>query len=295
MISELSEMTEQFGFSRLQEIQQFFLDHMVNDSLGVISNAHVVHADKSLAKARDPKCLELAKLLSIAVDFPKTGVPAVMPTNLRPEEYPDFMEKHEKGYVSHGVLGKLYRAVRSASSEQPSLLLTKERIIRAFDKRLVAQGYEEYLEEAALLKSEYDSKLVALMNQYGIESEAEVVSGNIASLSRQYKRRQGDVKQRIMFAVQALHKQAKGWFHHGYHYYENDDGDQEIANTHQAAVTYTSEYEMNAKASAWYYVTYHADYLDYGPPYFLSFPWLMHDKLIALKALARETDPCNQM
>ncbi|TVU15539.1 hypothetical protein EJB05_39064, partial [Eragrostis curvula] len=46
-------------------------------------------------------CIELAKLFSVAVDFPKTGVPAVIPHELHVKEYPDFMEKLDKPtYVS---------------------------------------------------------------------------------------------------------------------------------------------------------------------------------------------------
>ena len=55
---------------------------MVNDSLGIIANAHTAFADKELFKARSSPCLELAKLFSVAVDFPKTGVPAIIPSHL---------------------------------------------------------------------------------------------------------------------------------------------------------------------------------------------------------------------
>eukprot|EP00246_Nothoceros_aenigmaticus_P010988 TRINITY_DN2815_c0_g2_i1.p1 TRINITY_DN2815_c0_g2~~TRINITY_DN2815_c0_g2_i1.p1 ORF type:complete len:270 (+),score=30.09 TRINITY_DN2815_c0_g2_i1:188-997(+) len=257
---------------------------MVNDSLGVISNAHVVHADMSPLKARDPKCLQLAELLAIAVDFPKTGAPAVMPMRLRPQEYPDFMEKSEKtSYVSSSVLGKLYRAVRGASSQIRPERVTRADIIRAFDRELMSAGYEDYLDDAAFLKSEYDHRLTALMNQYGIRSEAEVVSGSIISLSKHYRRRQGDVKQRIMFAVQALRRQARNWFHKGY-YREYDEDP-------QAAGLHNTRYAALAQASAWYYVTYHPDYVAEEPPHFLSFPWLLYDKLIAIKDLANENNP----
>jgi RNA-dependent RNA polymerase len=37
--------------------------------------------------------MDLARLHSVAVDFPKTGAPAIMTKDLRPAMYPDFMEK----------------------------------------------------------------------------------------------------------------------------------------------------------------------------------------------------------
>ncbi|GKF11287.1 RNA-dependent RNA polymerase 6, partial [Tanacetum coccineum] len=54
-------------------IIDFFTKNMVNDSLGIICNAHVVHADMSDCGALDEKCIKLAELASIVVDFPKTN------------------------------------------------------------------------------------------------------------------------------------------------------------------------------------------------------------------------------
>lgn len=65
----------------MQEVEEYFTDYIVNDSLGIIANAHTAFADKDPSKAMSPSCVELAKLFSIAVDFPKTGVPAVIPNH----------------------------------------------------------------------------------------------------------------------------------------------------------------------------------------------------------------------
>jgi len=46
----------------------------------------------------DQKCQELAKLHSKAVDFNKTGVPAIMPNGMKEYGSPDFMQKG--GYES---------------------------------------------------------------------------------------------------------------------------------------------------------------------------------------------------
>ncbi|KAF5183893.1 RNA-dependent RNA polymerase, partial [Thalictrum thalictroides] len=83
----------------LEEIQKFFVDYMINDNLGMIATAHLIHADREPEKARSPKCLQLATLHSMAVDYAKNGAPAEMPTVLRPYEYPDFMEKEDQGFV----------------------------------------------------------------------------------------------------------------------------------------------------------------------------------------------------
>ncbi|KAI6677198.1 hypothetical protein NL676_037994 [Syzygium grande] len=97
----------------IEEVQEYFVNYILNDSLGIIANAHTVFADSKPEKAMSPECVELAKLFSIAVDFPKTGVPAVIPPNLYAKEYPDFMEKLDKSsYPSNNVIGKLFQKVK---------------------------------------------------------------------------------------------------------------------------------------------------------------------------------------
>lgn len=82
-----------------------FLNSIRTDPIGKISNAHVVHADLSPEGAWDDSCLRLAELAAIAVDFPKTGVPAIMPPDLKPNKYPSYMEK-ENGEVGLLVVQK---------------------------------------------------------------------------------------------------------------------------------------------------------------------------------------------
>ncbi|KAF9615730.1 hypothetical protein IFM89_026145 [Coptis chinensis] len=78
-----------------QDIIEFFSRNMVNENLGVICNAHVVHADQSEYGAMDEKCIQLAELAATAVDSPKTGKFVIMPHLLKPKMYPDFMGKED--------------------------------------------------------------------------------------------------------------------------------------------------------------------------------------------------------
>lgn len=50
------------------------------------------HADRLEGGAQNPLCKELARLYSIAVDYPKTGEPANLRKENWPEMYPDFMQ-----------------------------------------------------------------------------------------------------------------------------------------------------------------------------------------------------------
>ncbi|CAI5957445.1 unnamed protein product [Closterium sp. NIES-64] len=101
----------------MKDVHRFFVDHMLNDSVGIICNAHVVHADRSPQQASDPACVRLAREAAIAFDFPKTGVAGQMPRDLRVQEYPDFMEKgaSKETYESDKVLGRLYREVKDTA------------------------------------------------------------------------------------------------------------------------------------------------------------------------------------
>ncbi|KAH8921190.1 RdRP-domain-containing protein [Atractiella rhizophila] len=71
------------------EIKGFHQEYLKSDNLGTISNAHLAISD--YLGPSDPRALRLATLHSTAVDFAKTGIPAIMAPDLRPERFPDFM------------------------------------------------------------------------------------------------------------------------------------------------------------------------------------------------------------
>uniref|UniRef100_A0A7N0VFB0 RNA-dependent RNA polymerase n=2 Tax=Kalanchoe fedtschenkoi TaxID=63787 RepID=A0A7N0VFB0_KALFE len=250
----------------LEEIQQFFVDYMINDTLGTISTAHLVHADREPDKARSSKCLELADLHSMAVDFAKTGAPAEMPKVLKPREFPDFMERAGKPtYPSQGVLGKLYRATfATASQESLSAVWTEELAAEAYDRDLQVEGFESFLEMAEAHKDLYTEKLSSLMTYYGAHTEDEILTGNfrkrVAHLQRD-NRKFFEMKDRVLLAIKNLHKEAREWFHSS-----------------------CDPPEQHSLASAWYHVTYHPDYFRDEEINFLSFPWIVGDVLLNIKS-----------
>ncbi|GLT96775.1 hypothetical protein SLE2022_143750 [Rubroshorea leprosula] len=256
----------------IEEVEEYFANYIVNDSLGIIANAHTVFADKERAKAMSQPCIELAKLFSIAVDFPKTGVPAEIPSNLYVKEYPDFMEKPDKPtYESRNVIGKLFREVKDLSPPAFSIKsFTQQQANRCYDPDMEVEGFEDYIDDAFYYKNSYDYKLGNLMDYYGIKTEAEILSGSIMRMSKSFtKRRDAEA---IGRAVRSLRKEARSWF--------NEKGSGEDFDT--------DEY---AKASAWYHVTYHPNYWgQYNDgmdrDHFLSFPWCVYDKLIQIKTKA---------
>ncbi|GJN02647.1 hypothetical protein PR202_ga20020 [Eleusine coracana subsp. coracana] len=242
----------------LQEIQKNFVDYMINDTLGAISTAHLIHADRNPLKARSPECLQLAALHSMAVDFAKTGAPAEMPQSLRPREYPDFMERWEKPmYVSNGPMGKLYRAAL-LHAENSDALLPEAPASRGYDPDLEVPGFREFLDAAEECYELYAEKLGTLMSYYSAETEDEILTGNIRNKQLYLKRdnkRYFDMKDRIVAAVDALHDEVRGWLR------ECRDA--------------------SRMASAWYHVTYHPDRR--GEKRLWSFPWVACDNLLAIK------------
>ncbi|KAL5553261.1 hypothetical protein UlMin_040662 [Ulmus minor] len=254
----------------MEEVQEYFTEYIVNDNMGIISNAHVVFADREPKKAMSAPCIELAKLFSVAVDFSKTGVHAEVPGSLRIKEYPDFMEKPDRPtYNSKQVIGRLFRQVKEVEKHSGSIKsFTRDVAVKHYDPDMEVDGFEDYLDEAFNYKTRYDYKLGNLMDYYDIETEAEMLCGNILKSSRHFNRKR-DLES-ANFAVKSLMQEARNWF--------NEQGSE---SSDEADVA-------KAKASAWYHVTYHPSY--YGcynegmdRDHFLSFAWCICDKLVKIK------------
>ncbi|GFZ17486.1 RNA-dependent RNA polymerase 2 [Actinidia rufa] len=250
----------------LEEIQKFFVDYMINDTLGTISTAHLIHSDREPTKALSPKCLQLATLHSMAVDFAKTGAPAEMPKFLKPKEFPDFMERVDKPtYTSHGVLGKLYRAtINSTVHLKPDFVWSEKIALDAYDHDLLVNGFEDFIEVAETHKEMYLDKINTLMNYYGADREDEILTGNLRTKSlylQRDNRRYGEMKDRIMVSIKSLHREAKRWFESS-----------------------CKAHEQQKMASAWYYITYHPTYCQESINC-LGFPWIVGDILLNIKSV----------
>ncbi|XP_061994386.1 probable RNA-dependent RNA polymerase 1 [Rosa rugosa] len=254
----------------IEEVEEHFVNYILNDSLGRIANAHTVFADRERDKAMSRPCIELAKLHSIAVDFPKTGVPAVRPEELYVKEYPDFMEKTDKStYLSSNVIGQLFREVKDIAPYDSCITsFTHQVATKSYDPEMEVDGFEDYLEDAFYYKNNYDYKLGNLLDYYGIKTEAEILSGGIMRMSKSFtKERDADAINR---AVRSLRKEARTWF-------------DEKGTGIDSGVD-----DVYAKASAWYHVTYHPNYFGlYNEgmkrDHFISFPWCVYAKLVHIK------------
>lgn len=173
----------------VDEVTSFFVTYMKNDCLPRIAHAHLALADRLEDGVNEEKCIRLAQLHSDAVDYNKTGNPAIMTRTLQPRKWPHFMEKKGKSkdqiYHSKKVLGQLYDAVERVDFV-PSLEMP-------FDKRILGcnlEVTEDLMQYARTLKYEYDSAMRRIMAQHEIKTEFEVWSTFVlshANMSKDYK------------------------------------------------------------------------------------------------------------
>ncbi|RPB04079.1 RdRP-domain-containing protein [Choiromyces venosus 120613-1] len=153
------------------DITKFFVNYMKNDKLGTIANAHLAWADKHDEGVKSDECFRLAILHSHAVDYVKSGEPAIMPPELRRKTFPHFMEKEpEKTYRSDKILGVLYDSVSKIDFVPAFELEFDDRILNAYTLD------ENILEPARTIKIRYDAAMRRIMAQHDIYTEFEVIS-----------------------------------------------------------------------------------------------------------------------
>ncbi|KAI9354200.1 RNA dependent RNA polymerase-domain-containing protein [Pilaira anomala] len=251
---------------KIRDIIKFFVNYINYDNLGQIANAHLATADQSVNGARDGKCILLAQLHSEAVDFPKSGKPAQLTDDLIVKAFPDFMQKKDKDtYESKKVLGRIFRAIDKSNYKDYQSHLTEEAV---YDPRLRVPDMELYIKEARESKILYNRDLSSLMNQFGVQTEAEICSGYVIKwLKKGKSKTRYEQHDATMKQVQAFKLSWKRQFEK-----EFLDSSKKLDLTQRA--------KIEAKAAAWYYVTYHPverqrdSSLEGG---FLSFPWSIYD------------------
>ncbi|KAH0362099.1 RdRP-domain-containing protein, partial [Aureobasidium melanogenum] len=164
-----------------EQFVKFFIDYIKNDNLGSIATSHRVLADSEGQGVALEACLELAQLHSKAVDFNKTGVPAMMGEGHWPKKYPHWMpwKPKAKQYVSKQVIGVLYDMV------QPQPFVPQ--LEQPFDRRIL-DAYtlsDSHLEKAREFKLGYDQQMRRIMVQHNIKTEFEVWTAFVMDHNRE--------------------------------------------------------------------------------------------------------------
>ncbi|KAK4229040.1 RNA-dependent RNA polymerase [Podospora fimiseda] len=171
---------EKKGASIVDSLASFFVLFMKNDRLPLIAHAHLATADISQDGAREEKCIQLAQLHSVAVDYVKSGVPAKWSKELDPKDWPHFMEKARRSYRSRTALGKLYDMVETQVFD------SKENYTLPFDGRILKRFSltNDMLKEARKIKTQYDIAMRRILGMLEVRTEFEVWTGFVMSKPR---------------------------------------------------------------------------------------------------------------
>ncbi|KAJ4264024.1 hypothetical protein NW762_006063 [Fusarium torreyae] len=151
----------------VNDLRNFFVKYLKNDKLPLIATSHLALSDDF--GPNSPKCLELAELHSKAVDYPKTGDPAILRRDQQPRIWPHFMEK-KNCYHSKKALGKIYDKVVSSAVQFSPIWDSPfdQRIIKKFELR------HDTLKAARQVKTQYDTSVRRLLSQHDLKTEFEL-------------------------------------------------------------------------------------------------------------------------
>ncbi len=107
--------------------------------------------------------------------------------------------KHHPSYESNGVLGTLFQRAKFKNFRVTDVFNT-------VDDSLLLPGYEEFIDDAHMLRSCYEEELSKLMNQFGVNDEMEVVSGIFSEFYRSYEQKPKNSEQIIKSIALHYHR-----------------------------------------------------------------------------------------
>jgi len=250
------------------DIIDFIGSYIEGDKLGVIANSHLAHADGQDGGIFSQQCLDLAQMHSDAVDFPKTGYSVKISADLRPRQYPHYMLKRDKPiYISKHVLGKLYDQCQSITSNRGDHAQDLEIHL---DDQFLTPGYEDYLDAARTMHDYYSRNVTRLMSEYGISTEAEIVTGHIIKLKKQ---RRGTLQREHVEIAEIINSRLKSIRAKVKEMFFEELGDRSSENS----------VELSRLASAVYFLTYSEPTRDQTG---LSLPWIFVDHLLSARKLS---------
>ncbi|EEB08216.1 RNA-directed RNA polymerase Rdp1 [Schizosaccharomyces japonicus yFS275] len=170
-------LTFKEGVPPIESIKAFFVRYIKYESLGLISNSWKAWAHD---RVNNPDgifgsiCLKLSALHSTAVDYPKSGVAAIMPQEYRPKAYPDFMEKEFRSFPAMTAVGEIYRYA-SAFQSQYFKKAYSSKLNNDYDETMKLPPYkQQYIEIAKKSKEQYDNDLRSVMTHFDIKTEYEI-------------------------------------------------------------------------------------------------------------------------
>lgn len=254
---------------------QFICNYIKNDTIGVMSSAHLAWADQLPEGIFSKCCLRLADKISVCLDFAKTGAPSRLEKKEKPRVFPDFMEKgsHKNTYQSKRILGQLYRLLRSLEAVVSTDF--RSNFVDSDCQRALFEfaGWEVYKDFAEQSLDYYASEMGRILNQYGIKSEGEVVTGLVNKVSDVSKSRKEKTNVETLVAKQYQHlvKMVRQRF---------VDDLNAACRARGISTVCGRKIAILQMVSAWYMVAYNSGTC--GKQHSFGFPWAVANTLLVL-------------
>ncbi|KAJ3201495.1 Interferon-induced helicase C domain-containing protein 1, partial [Dinochytrium kinnereticum] len=237
-----------------------------DSELGRLALAHLARSDCDNEGACSSSAIMLSKLHALQVDFPKTGISAPLDRELIPNEYPHFMEHPKKSYHSTKALGRLYDKAVSfvdlLASSQGSRVIGLSLRLNLEARFEQSAHYKDYRQKAENLYGIYKSKLLAILNAFSIENEAQLILSVVVGSRWNASPQTLENAKRIFDELQSEFRTA---FEENLRVNESEDDKMQFI-----AAWYAVSYSDEAKSRA------------------LSFPWVMRECLLALMARLKD-------
>ncbi|XP_054164765.1 uncharacterized protein LOC128962416 [Oppia nitens] len=248
----------------VSDILDFYCDYIICNNVGVLANAHLANADLKDKGIFDDICMKLAHKYAVSLDFAKTGQTEELETKERPKLYPDFMEKfaQKRSYLSNKTLGQIYRYCDRYSL---GIYSNRNLEIKAEpNPTFILEGWQRYEESAKNAYQTYKLKVMFLLNRFGLDNEATLLSGTFSKTTKYMTGRNetNDVHELLENMINKLFIEFKDRFN----FESTNDND--------------SEDERRLRASAWYVVPFNAD-VGINERYF-GFSWTITEELCKL-------------
>ena len=172
------------------DVKDFVIRYMRSNNIGKIATAHLVATDREDEGIFSFQAGQLASLHSTAVDFAKTGVPArysreLLESYTEEGRFPDFLGKPAKmSYRSKKALGRMYRECLKGRKDFGDTLFNQKGSA-PIDAIFEQFSYDSELDREALhLCALWNSQVLQLMDHFGVEKEAELISGQVTHFAK---------------------------------------------------------------------------------------------------------------
>ncbi|CAJ0597907.1 unnamed protein product [Cylicocyclus nassatus] len=283
-------------FESTDDMVDFFLKYLRQDSIGRMSNAHLILADRK--GLFDEVCNGIARKCAIAVDFPKSGEPAEpLTVHEQSDIVPDYMFSVVKPmYRSPRLNGQIYRKAKKVEEVLDMAELTTSVFEQDVDQILCPPGFDPFRgdESARMqvrrLRDEYAAKMQQLLDEYGVSDEASIVSGHIVSLKRLATMERDD------YSFYHTDRIVELRYTRIYHHLQSNSQSAIISSAQEfggetavyqrdpsGKASLRSDENMEMKALQWYKVCYDEDPRFRPSSPSLSFPWVVWDVLCSYK------------